>query len=70
MLMINLIRALLLLAAVGLYHIYNHDFLTWDQGLVVFCISFFGLVLWEIVEDYVIKAFNRTPDQGSYGTRR
>lgn len=59
MLLINLIRALMLLAAIGLYHIYNKDFLTADQGLVVFVISFLGLTLIEIIEDYTIKAFNR-----------
>lgn len=58
MLILNLIRAMLLLAAIGLYHIYNHDFLTWDQGLVIFTISFLGLMLWEIIESYVIAAFN------------
>lgn len=58
MVILNLIRALLLLAAFGLYHIYNMDFLTWTQGLVIFSISFFGLMLWEIVENYVVNAFN------------
>ena len=67
MLLINLIRAMLLLAAIGLYHIYNKDFLTWDQGLVVFLISFFGLTLKEIVEDYTIKAFNREGPKGQTG---
>lgn len=59
MLILNFIRAMLLLAAFGLYHIYNHEFLTWDQGLVFFTISFLGLMLWEIVESYVINSFNR-----------
>lgn len=58
MLILNFIRAMLLLAAFGLYHIYNHEFLSWDQGLVFFTISFLGLMLWEIVESYVITAFN------------
>lgn len=58
MLILNLIRAMLLLAGIGLYHIYNKDFLSWDQGLVVFTISFLGLMLWEIIESYVISAFN------------
>ena len=58
MLLINLVRALLLLAAIGLYHIYIGDFLAVDEGVVVFCISFFGLVLWEIVENYIVTMFN------------
>ena len=58
MLMLNFIRALMILSGFGLYHIYNKDFLTWDQGLVIFLIGFFGLMLWEIVEGYVISAFN------------
>lgn len=59
MLILNLIRALLLLAAFGLYHIYNHEFLRWDQGLVFFAICFFGLTLWQIIEAYTVDAFNR-----------
>ena len=59
MLILNFIRALLLLAAFGLYHIFNMEFLTWQQGLVIFSIAFFGLTLWEIIEGYVINAFNR-----------
>lgn len=59
MLLINFIRSLFILAAIGLYHIYNKDFLTVDQGVVVWGVSFFGLTLWEIVEDYVIEQFNQ-----------
>lgn len=65
MLTINFIRALMILSGVGLFKIYNHDFLAWDQGLVLFLIAFFGLVLWEIIEDYVLNAFNPTTDQKS-----
>lgn len=61
MLLINFIRSLMLLAAIGLWHIYNMDFLTVDQGIVIFCIAFFGMTLIEIVEDYVVNAFNQTP---------
>lgn len=70
MLLINLIRALLLLAGIGLYHIYNKEFMTYDQGMVVFVISFFGLILWEILEDYVVKAFNREAPTDSTSPRR
>ena len=65
MLILNLVRALLLLAAIGLYHIYNMEFLTWTQGLVIFSISFFGLTLWEIIEAYMVSAFKRTPRETS-----
>lgn len=62
MLAINLIRTLAILFAVGLYQIYNHDFLTWDQGLVIFALSFIGLTLTEIVEGYMIDSFNQDPE--------
>lgn len=58
MLMINFIRAMIILASIGLYHIYNKDFLTMDQGVVVFVLSFVGLILIEILQDYTIRMFN------------
>ena len=63
MLMINFLRALAIFFAVGLYNIYNKTFLTWDQGLVIFAISFLGLMLYEIVEDYVVESFNSKDTQ-------
>jgi hypothetical protein len=59
MLLINLIRALMLLAAIGLWHIYHKDFLTVSQGLVIVTISFFGMTLLEIIEEKVVEAFNQ-----------
>lgn len=59
MLMINFIRGLGLLAGIGLFQIYNKEFFTWDQGLVVFLIGFLGLVLMEIIENAAIEGFNR-----------
>lgn len=59
MLMINAMRGLGILTGVGLYHIYNKDFLSWDQGLVIFLIGFLGLTLMEILESAAIDSFNR-----------
>mgnify|MGYP001212318910 CR=1 FL=1 len=64
MLMINFIRALLLFFAVGLYHIYQKDFLSVWEGGVIFSIAFFGLTLKEIIEDYVERAFNPEDPKG------
>lgn len=59
MLMINLIRALFILSGFGLYHIYNKEFLSWDQGLVIFLITFFGMTLLAVVENAVVEGFNQ-----------
>lgn len=59
MLMINFIRGLFVLAGVSLYQIYNHDFLSADQGLVIFMIAFLGLTLAEIIENAAIEGFNQ-----------
>lgn len=59
MLMINFIRALMALSGAGLYKIYNHDFLSVDQGIVIFGIVFIGLTLLEILERAAIDAVNQ-----------
>lgn len=61
MLLINLIRTLTILFGVNLFHIYIGEQLTVDEGVVVFFIAFFGLVLSDIVEDYTINYFNPNP---------
>ena len=58
MLILNLIRALLIFFGVGLYHIFQKDFLSIAEGGVIFAIAFFGLMLRDIVEDYVVRQFN------------
>ena len=70
MLLINLIRTIAILFAVGLFHIYTGDYLTFDEGVVVFCIAFFGLTIEEIVEKYVIDQFNRDPKSRDPGFPR
>lgn len=59
MLTINFIRALAILAAVGLFHIYTMEFLSVDEGAVIFLIAFIGITLTEIVLDRVIDMFNQ-----------
>ncbi len=59
MLTINFLRALAILSGTGLYHIYNKEFLSWDQGLVIFILAFLGLTLLEIVEAAAEEGFNR-----------
>ena len=58
MLVINLIRTLAILFGVGLFKIYQKDFLEVDEGIVIFLLAFFGLTLAAIVEDYVFKLVN------------
>ena len=65
MLILNLIRALLIFFGVGLYHIYEKDFLRIDQGVAMFAIIYLGLILRDIIEDYVIRAFNPEDQKGS-----
>tara|TARA_Y100001001_G_scaffold163782_1_gene193830 strand:+ start:25031 stop:25249 length:219 start_codon:yes stop_codon:yes gene_type:complete len=65
MLILNLIRAVLILFGIGLYHIYEKDFLTIDQGVVIFAITFLGLMLKEVLEDYVVRSFNPEDQTGS-----
>jgi hypothetical protein len=59
MLTINGLRAAMILAGISLYNIYNHDFLSWDQGVVIFTIAFLGLTLTEILETVIIDALNQ-----------
>jgi multisubunit Na+/H+ antiporter MnhC subunit len=65
MLILNLIRAVFILFGIGLYHIYEKDFLSIDQGIVIFMISFLGLMFKEVLEDYVIRGFNPEDQTGS-----
>lgn len=65
MLILNLIRALLIFFGIGLYHIFQKDFLSMTEGGVIFTIAFLGLMLKDILEDYVIRQFNPEDQKGS-----
>jgi len=58
MLILNFIRALLIFFGIGLYRISQMDFLSISEGISLFAIIFIGLMLREIIEDYVVRQFN------------
>lgn len=60
MLMINMIRAFVILFAFALYGLLTHDLITIREGFAVLFASFSGLVLDSIAVERVVEWFNRS----------